>query len=637
MILLVFFLGCGLVMARHVFAKEGRYVRFWAGSLLGLLGLMWMPVPFAFWFGFSYLSHFCGAAVMLCLAFLVSHACPFQPGDTSRAFKTNWPLAAAAAGIGGFIILYMFLRTFVPQGGGYCAGLPNFGDMPFHLGIISGIAEQKVFPPEYSIFSGVRMAYPFLVDSLSSSLVLFGMPLRWAFLVPNFLLAGLVVVGFMILAREAVQRTASVVLSAVLFFFNGGFGFVYFLEGFKKDPEVLARLVKSSYYSTPTWLWEHNIFLGQAIGTCLVNQRTTLAGWAMLFFILWMLYRGITRRERRLFLAAGIVAGLLPMVHSVSFLILAVIACVWFVVYFFTAEDRRSYVAGWAAFLVPAVLLSLPQFWVWIVPHQAYAAGKFMRFHFNWANEQDPWLWFWIKNAGLLFLLAWPALLSAGRKKLLFYLPAVAVFLFGDLVVLSQIGFDNNKVFYPWYVFTAILVADFLVEVYGRMKGLRGRGVFLGGVIFFCTFSTALTFVHDLAPGQCHEIFSAAQVRAAEFIKNNTPSDALFISADFTGNPVTGLAGRSILSGYYGWMLSFGLDYKEREKDIMSMYTQPQMFSGLQKKYGIDYVYFSGWERLNYKADPGHFDAHYPRIYSQDDISIYAVSPRFIARTKAYP
>ena len=45
---LLVFLILGLAIANRVFAEEPLYIRAWSGLLIGLLGLMWTVVPFAF-------------------------------------------------------------------------------------------------------------------------------------------------------------------------------------------------------------------------------------------------------------------------------------------------------------------------------------------------------------------------------------------------------------------------------------------------------------------------------------------------------------------------------------------------------------------------------------------------------------
>jgi len=161
------------------------------------------------------------------------------------------------------------------------------------------------------------------------------------------------------------------------------------------------------------------------------------------------------------------------------------------------------------------------------------------------------------------------------------------------------------------------------------MPGCAGSGAgtsFGGSSFFFSIFSALLTLGHDFADR--HEVFSKDAVAAADFIRDNTPPDALFLSSNFHNNPVTALAGRTIVAGYVAWLVSFGLDYEQRFADIRAMYTEPARFPGLQEKYAIDYVYYSDYEKSQYERDPEYFDETYPKIFSQGPIRIYAVSER---------
>ena len=46
----------------------------------------------------------------------------------------------------------------------YTGVLNNFGDLPFHLSVITSFAYGQNFPPEDPTFAGVRFTYPFLTD-----------------------------------------------------------------------------------------------------------------------------------------------------------------------------------------------------------------------------------------------------------------------------------------------------------------------------------------------------------------------------------------------------------------------------------------------------------------------------------------
>src|SRR6202142_1196913 len=107
-----------------------------------------------------------------------------------------------------FLLTAYLLKTHIlrPGSDGLHVGQSTWGDLSLHLGIITSITVQGGFPPAYSIFPGHALNYPFLVNSLSSSLYLFGTPLRWAVLIPSYVLVITLVSGFFIFAYEIIKH-----------------------------------------------------------------------------------------------------------------------------------------------------------------------------------------------------------------------------------------------------------------------------------------------------------------------------------------------------------------------------------------------------------------------------------------------
>ena len=57
-----------------------------------------------------------------------------------------------------------------------------------HLAFIKSLAENGVFPPVYTLVAGdLPLSYPFLCESVSSALLLLGLPLRAACLAPQLI------------------------------------------------------------------------------------------------------------------------------------------------------------------------------------------------------------------------------------------------------------------------------------------------------------------------------------------------------------------------------------------------------------------------------------------------------------------
>ncbi len=74
--------------------------------------------------------------------------------------------------------------------------LNNFGDLPFHLSVITSFAFGNNYPPEDPTYAGVRFTYPFLTDFVSAIFVRCGADLRQSMFIENFVVA-LAFVGLM--------------------------------------------------------------------------------------------------------------------------------------------------------------------------------------------------------------------------------------------------------------------------------------------------------------------------------------------------------------------------------------------------------------------------------------------------------
>ena len=54
----------------------------------------------------------------------------------------------------------------------------------------------------------------------------------------------------------------------------------------------------------------------------------------------------------------------------------------------------------------------------------------------------------------------------------------------------------------------------------------------------------------------------------ADWVRQNTPADAIFAVADEHNSPVPTLSGRRVMSGYPGWLWTYGLsDYAQKGAD----------------------------------------------------------------------
>src|SRR5256884_3396579 len=185
----------------------------------------------------------------------------------------------------------VFDRALLEKPDGIYTGvLNNYGDLPFHLSVITRFAFGQNYPPEDPTFSGVRFTYPFLTDFVSAMFVRCGAGLRNSLLIENWVI-GVALVG--VLHRFGLRllrnRTAAI-LVPVLVILNGGLGWaMLFGDVNKSDAGVFHVLmnIQHSYTILPDvaqgWRW------GNAVTSLLVPQRGFLLGipLAVIVFTQW--------------------------------------------------------------------------------------------------------------------------------------------------------------------------------------------------------------------------------------------------------------------------------------------------------------------------------------------------------------
>ncbi len=622
---LLVYITSGISLIRYCFRSERPVLQLWLGCTAGLVMLLWFPALFSFVLGFTLLAQLLAlalAAAVGILSFVLSKRFGKQAPVRERVpllmLATLVPLAVLG--------VYLFsTHTILNDHGALYVGQSTYGDLCMHLGFITSITVQKTFPPYYSICPDTRIGYPFLSDSISSTFYTLGGSLRFATLLPAVYAYLLVLTGVYLFFEQWMERDGSkTVLSTLLFFVGGGFGFVYFFDLLKRNPGNFSRIF-TAFYQTPTNNVDVGIKWVNPIADMLVPQRATLFGWALLFPCLYLLYRAFFRKEYRFFIPLGILAGALPLVHTHSFLALGVISAVYLMESVLSRPSREE-LTGFMKYAAIAALLAAPQLLLF-----TFRQSKgFLTPHFNWANETDGFLWFYIKNLGLLFLLLPVALFeTSSRNRRVMAGPAV-LWILAELIQFQPNPYDNNKLLFVCFAFLCGLIGDYLVETFRKLRGSASFSRASVGIlsVFVCVslfLSGVLTLGREAVSR--YELLGADQVSAAEYIKKTAAPDATFLTANNHNNAVAVLTGRNIVCGSGSFLYYHGIDYHEREAALSAMYEEPDLyFEKYAEKYGVDYVYVSFEELNKYDCDLDYFDRHFGVAYQNGEVTVYDVS-----------
>ena len=572
-------------------------------------------------------------------------------GDVLTRPKSR-AVASSLLFAGGAVVLWLvFGRAMFVRGGEIFTGVDNnLGDLPFHLGIITSFTDGQNFPPQHPEYAGARLTYPFIVDFVAAMLVRAGASLEGALFWENFLL-GLSLVG--LLYRFALKLTGNrfaALVAPVVALLSGGVGWVTFLKEWTAGTQSLSAML---------WRLPHDYTItydgayrwGNAITTLLVPQRGLLLGLPLALLVItqwWMAVGdsdGVPEREaieegkgqkvkgkrqkgtkdaepRRRpdfsplatfpflntatsattlrMLAAGVVAGLLPLVHAHSFVSLMLMGGCLALLF----PRWRA----WMLFFAVALVIAAPQMW-WATRDSAAQAGSFFAWQFGWDHGQQNVFWFWLKNTGLFIPLLIAAIAWRGREPivpkrlLLFYAPFTLLFVSANAGKISPWVWDNIKVIYYWYVASVPLVALLLARLW-RMGGWLKIGAL--GLLLVLTLAGSLDVWRVISEASEQREFDRGGMAFAELLKSRTEPRSLVLHAPIYNHP-NYLSGRRAVMGYGGHLWSQGINYAGREADVKQMYAGGARADTLLAQYQIDYVVVGPLERASLTVNENFF------------------------------
>ncbi len=623
---LCLFLAAGILAVRRVLPGEGSALYLPLGCAAAVTLLAGLPALFALVSGFTLVA-VVGAGIV---AALLIAALLFLPGRGDPAAKAGRPaadrrelVALACCVLPLMAVTCVLLHTHIlcPGGDALYTGQSCYGDLAMHLAYIKSIAVNGIFPPIEPLLAGQQpLNYPYLCESVSSVFLLLGADLRTAYLLPELPAFAAVYGMAWHLARRMLGAAGKASLAFWFFFLGSGFGFFYFLD----SPEGFASIF-TGYYTTPTNYTAENIIWVNPVVDLLIPQRATLFGWCVLFGGLYLLWRFVMEEEIRLWLPLALLVLPLPLLQTHSALALVVI-CLVCGIYTLCCRPRTARV------LLPWLGLALLCGAVWLpetlgsVVSQAVGGENMIRLHFNWVNNQDGtlrdnYLWFYIKNIGVVFLLLIPSFLHAGKRQRWFYGGGLALWLLAEFVVFQPNLYDNNKLLFVWHLLGCILVAGFVWDVLALLRQ-RPLRLLVGALVFLlATFGSILTVGRELVSRYVQ--WTGDDIALAEFVEEETAPDALFLTSRSHLLPEASLAGRQVLCGSDIYLYYHGVDYTSERNAVQQLYEAPD--EALLDAWGVDYVVFDANTAAQYAVDESWYAQRYPLCYQNASYRVYQV------------
>ncbi|HEX7313210.1 MAG TPA: hypothetical protein VF297_04790 [Pyrinomonadaceae bacterium] len=539
--------------------------------------------------------------------------------------------ARVAAGVRENVVLLVVLLLFAPvywrlfsthmlapgEGGVYSGG-STWADLSFHAALATSFVYGANFPPVYTPLPPEPLLYPFLPDFQAAALMATGLSLRAALLLTAVPLA-LVVTGLLYQFAFRVARSRGAAsLAAVLYLLGGGLGFTDLPRDWLKSGKGFFEFWNTLGVNYAN-AWDSGIHWNNVVTDSFLPQRTSLYGLAVglmvftFFHAAWRRWHGEDEGApgpSSLLLAAGVLAGLLPLFHAHTYVAVGFVS-----VFLFLLRPRRAWLAFWAtALLLPA-------------PHLLELAGHatgggFLRLLPGWMGHDAPnFPVYLLRNFGLPLALAVPALIVAPRSLRLFYLPFALLLAFALVVIFSPNTFDNGKVIYHWHALNSVLVGSLLYRL-----AAEWRQRLLATLLTLVCITSGLTALQSESLKRSL-LFSDEDVRAAEFVRERTAPGSLFLTAPVINHPALSLAGRAVVRGEPSWAWSHGYEFRAREADVRRIYAGASDALELLNYYGVDYVYLGESERREMRADAAFFDANLRAVYRDGAVAVYEARP----------
>ena len=379
----------GAQMIRWLMPRKSPLVRAWLGVSLGVLMEMGLPALCANALDFTVAAHIAAVAAALLLAALCYAAREKAPLCRMSAADRRQMAVMAAVGIPltALSAYLQYTHNIMPAADGslWC-GQATYGDLCMHLSFVTSLKNMR-FPPSYSLLAGTSLAYPYLTDALSTTFYMLGMPLNLSLVVPGTLLMALTYAGYMLLAQQILGgRHKAVAVAALLFFFNGGLGFLYDFDLAFADHFARVKEIFTGYYKTPANQPDLNLRFSNVIADLMLPQRALLGGWAMGIPALYLLISSVREKSYRQTALLALWAAALPLVHTHTFLALALFSGGYLLGNLIEHRAERCGVLLRAGLYLAVVLaLALPQL-VGNAVRQTLEGGA-LRFQFNWVNN----------------------------------------------------------------------------------------------------------------------------------------------------------------------------------------------------------------------------------------------------------
>ena len=494
--------------------------------------------------------------------------------DRIGAYGPDRVLLGAAITFITLAFLGLWSGMFIENEQGYVTQSVNiWGDWVVHLSYTNAYLDwplAKSFS-ESPLLHGEPFQYPPLPNLLSAMLVALKIPITFAMVITSFIANVLTAVALILLYRRLSIPTTLAIVGAVLFFFNGGLGWLHLLNG---EEGKLA-----------THLSNKGIIIQNFVISEFIPQKAISTAAPFFLFYIFVLHGALANVSqalssfRRVALTIALLTFLSAMVLLSSmhtFLCLIIVSASY-------ALFHLKCLKWLIALGVVGAVINGAIYFAYYGQNDTSGFIKWAPLELANNSGLNPLAYFFW-NYGLFVPLAIIGMLVTRAYRNPLAVSGVLIFVVAHLVQFQPWIWDNSKLVTWAYCFLIVPIL-FLFERLSQ-KGYKQslRDVMVASLVFAGAYD-----IWQVAKpsAQSYVLFTQKDIELARAFREQTTPESLTLIYSGHNNWVHALAGRQVLNAFSGWMWSYGKDTGalETRRDRLIREGEPAL-----REEGVDYV-----------------------------------------------
>lgn len=548
---------------------------------------------------------------------------------------------------GVYFLIFWSRALFYDPAGNLVAGHVNiWGDWAAHFTMGSAMENRGFILQTSPFLLGAKFSYPFVSNMISAVMLSITGDFIYSFVIPSFFLSIFLVWSVYYFFFTLWKSEKKAILSSLVFMLNGGLGFYFYIrELIAADKPIFKYLLHPLHevtrYDVQSIKWIN------VIDSMIIPQRAFLLGFPLTVLTLTIIYKNYFENKKvnlKLNIIAGIILGLMPIIHTHSFLAAFIILAFWSVEHILnhtkinikkkTIEKWPSeQIRNWSNLAIITAIISLPLIDKYFMGNVDQGFSKFFP---GWLarSYQMNWFEFWWRNWFLVPWLSFAGFLMIAKrniKKLFIFSPFIFIFIIANLYLFQPFAWDNTKMFVWSSLGFSYLTVYVLDSVLNKKKQenkfcLPKRVKFpILSIVFFLIILSGLMDAyyivrHDL---HSHVMYTKEELELTNWVRHQTAKDSIWLTGEQHNHFVFNLTGRQTLMTYRGWLWTHGYDYLQTQNDLTRMYQHPRENRSIFDQYGIDYIIIGNNERRVWNANESEFQEIFPLIKQTNNYKIF--------------